>query len=392
MTGLRRLALAWLAAAVLMSPVGSPARASGSLQELDDAIEQLRVERRRAGTDTLAQRLDRKLAELLVVRARELREQGRAEAAVDDYQSALSRVPGHRVAALDLGWLSIRQDRDERARRVALDAAMAHPDDPHLEALLGELDYRADRLRDAARRYRRASELAPDQTRYAERLAKIERELKAEADYERADSGHFTIRFDGDRDEALAEMLLEPLEEAWDELGAELDVLPRQPITVVLYTKRTFHDTTRAHRRVAGLYDGKIRLPAGGLERVTGPLERVLRHELVHALLHVKGRGRVPRWLHEGLAQRFEPRRLEPALRTVRRDLGDAPAALEPFSYPKSLAFVAFLEDEYSLGRVTWLVELLAEGHAEHDAFLEAFGAGREELVEAWGRWLRRAG
>jgi tetratricopeptide (TPR) repeat protein len=379
--------------ALLLAP-GVPALAAddgpATLEELDAAVEQLRVERRRAGTDTLAERLDHRLADVHVLRARRLGEQGRSAEAVDAYERALQRVPAHRVAALELGWLSIREDRDERARRVALDAAMAHPDDPHLEALLGELDYREDRLRRAAARYRRAVELAPGETPYANRLEKIERELAAESGYDRADSGHFTIRFDGEQDDELARMLLDPLEDAWDELGAELDALPRQPITVVLYTREAFHDTTRAHRRVAGLYDGKIRLPAGGLDRVTEPLERVIRHELVHALIHVKGRGRVPRWLHEGLAQRFEPRPLAPARQAARGQMEGGRAALEPFSYQKSLAFVAFLEEEYSLGRVMWLVELLAEARSEHDAFLEAFGADREELVDAWGRWLRR--
>jgi tetratricopeptide (TPR) repeat protein len=389
MTWSRRLRhLALLLA--LLAPAAASAGEIPSLEELDAAVEQLRVERRRAGTDERAARLDRRLADLQVLRGRRLLEAGRAADASGAYERALGHVPAHRVAALELGWLSIREGRDETARRVALDAAMAHPDDPHLEALLGELDYREDRLRRAATRYRRAVELAPGEDRYARRLAKIEREMKAEQGYDRADSGHFTIRFDGAEDEDLARMLLEPLEDAWDELGAELDALPRQPITVVLYTRETFHDTTRAHPKVAGLYDGKIRLPAGGLERVSEPLERVIRHELVHALLHAKGRGHVPRWLHEGLAQRFEPRGVEPALRAARAQLGPGPASLDPFSYAKSLTFVAFLEEEYSLGRVMWLVELLAEARPEHDAFLEAFGAGREELVDAWGRWLRR--
>jgi hypothetical protein len=379
------------------SAVGPPVYAANDadggpgIEELSGTIERLRTERRRAGSRALSERLDRRLADLHVLRAREFTDAGRHREAVDDYERALAVVPGHRIAAIELGWLSIRADEDERARRVALDAAMLHPDDAQVEALIGELDYRADRLRRAASRYRRAVELAPGEPAFAERLAKIEREIGAEGDFDRADSGHFTVRFDGDRDERLAGMLLEPLEDARDELGSELDVFPRQPITVVLYTREAFHDTTRAHSRVAGLYDGKIRVPAGGLRAVTPGLVRVLRHELAHALVHVKGRGRVPRWLHEGLAQRLEPRPVEPALRALRGEAARGELALEPFSYPKALAFVAFLEREYSRGRLLWMIELLAESHSEHDAFLEAFGADRQELVGAWGRWLTQS-
>jgi tetratricopeptide (TPR) repeat protein len=387
-----------LAALALLLPLLQPAAAEeppqpqpqASLEELSSAIERLEVERRRAGADAVADRLDRRLADLHVLLARKLTDAGRHREAVDAYERALALVSGHRIAAIELGWLSIRADEDERARRVALDAAMRHPDDAQVEALLGELAYRADRLRRAAAHYRRAAELTPQEAAFAERLTKIERELKTESGYDRADSGHFTLRFDGEQDEQLADLLLDPLEDAWDELGSELDVLPRQPITVVLYTREAFHDTTRAHPRVAGLYDGKIRLPAGGLRRVTPSLERVVRHELVHALLHVKGRGRVPRWLHEGLAQRLEPRPVDPALQALRAQASGETPALEPFSYPKALAFVAFLEEEYSRGRVLWLVELLAESRSEHDAFLEAFGADRQELVDAWGRWLNQ--
>ena len=115
------------------------------------------------------------------------------------------------------------------------------------------------------------------------------------------------------------------------------------------------------------------------------------RHELVHALLHVKGRGQVPRWLHEGLAQLLEPSSAEgidPAIGlSFRRG---ATPSLEPFTYPTALSFVSYLESEYGRARVLWLVSLLADGRRENDAFREAFGSPREEIVAEWGRSLKK--
>lgn len=387
-----RLALAVvLLATWLAAPAGVPAQEpEPSLETIEEAIAAVSTERRRAGTDTRRQLLTARLADLEILRARKLVEAGRNDDAVDAYETALSLAVGHRVASVELAWLSILADEDERARRVVETALIAAPDDPHLVELAGELAYRAHRLRRAEGHYARAVELRPGEPRLAARLDKIRREIASEADFTRADSGHFTVRFDGDRDDALGRMLLDPLENAWNDLVTELDVLPRQPITVILYTREEFRETTRMGGEVAGLYDGKIRLPVGGLDRVTPGLERVVRHELVHALLHVKGRGQAPRWLHEGLAQRYEPRNPDPAHRAVLAESGGSSPSLDPFSYPRSLSFVAFLEDRTSPGRLLWLVDLLAEGRPENQAFLEAYGEGRQELIDAWGQWLTR--
>ena len=55
-----------------------------------------------------------------------------------------------------------------------------------------------------------------------------------------------------------------------------------------------------------GLYDGRIRVPAAGAAQSPQLFERVLAHELTHAMIaNLAPRG-IPAWLHEGLAQYFE--------------------------------------------------------------------------------------
>ena len=73
-----------------------------------------------------------------------------------------------------------------------------------------------------------------------------------------------------------------------------------QAITVILYPLQEFREVTQAPENVAGLYDGKIRVPLGGLQRVDDAARRLLVHELTHAFVHSKTRGNCPTWRRSG--------------------------------------------------------------------------------------------
>ena len=369
------------------STAAKPALASR--EELSTSIDRLETELRRSGSTRLSERLARAVADLHVLRARTYARAGETDQAIADYEAALAGVGQHRLASIELGWLLLGQGDPRGARQVVETALAAFPTDSQLIELQAELLYRDNRLADALQRYREALAARGDDPRLARKIEKIQREAATERDYLRADSQHFVLRYDGERDERLGRLLLDALEEDLEELGQEVESWPTEPISVILYTRKQFHETTRTGPEVAGLFDGKIRLPVGGLSAVTPGLRRVARHELAHALLHHRGKGRVPRWLQEGLAQWLEPR----ALSTVRPALALAvergrAVGIDPFSYPTALAFTAFLDQRYSRTRLLWLIDLLAEGRSENDAFLEALGASREELIAEWRRWL----
>ena len=357
--------------------------------EVDSAIERLEVEAQRAGGTAQKEKLETGLANLLVIRARLFREANENALAADSYDRALRYRNDHLLARVELGWLELEVDRVEYARAQVETGLALHPGEPHLLALRGELFYRDNRLRDALQDLEEAHSKLPNDTAIKRRLEKVRRDLAAESRYIRSNSAHFTLSYDGDRDEAIGALLLDQLEQSWSDLTSELEVVVMQPITVILYTRREFHETTGTGREVAGLFDGKVRLPIGGVTRITPGLTRLIRHELTHALLHVKGAGRVPRWLHEGLAQWMEPRdvdTVDPAL-SLARSRGKR-IRIEPFSYPTALSFVAFLEKEYGRSRLLWLVELLAERQEIGRAFDRAFGLSLGEAVAEWNRSL----
>lgn len=393
---LRRVARALCATAALLAPAASavpgtePAVAPSPAQ-LDREIARLGEERSRAGSDAQRERIDAALAQLWVLRARAHVEAGKGPAAADAYERALDLDRDLLPALAELGFLQLRAGEDDRALLLADEGLLHHPGNGWLLELRAEVYYRDGRLADALPEYEAALAAREGDEGLARRVEKVRRELAAEGSHDRALSAHFTLSFDGERDEAAGALIEQALERAYDELVRELQAYPPRPIPVVLYTREEFHDTTRTGSEVAGLFDGKIRLPAGGITRLTPGLERVVRHELAHALIAAKGPGDVPRWLHEGLAQLLEPRDPESAAEAARTLLAgmDEPS-LDPFSYQTALSFTGYLDEQYGRARLLWLLDLLAGGSAESEACSEAYGTSCAGLVSGWARTLAR--
>ena len=105
---------------------------------------------------------------------------------------------------------------------------------------------------------------------------------------------------------AGARRRVEGLESAYWSLGKTLNSYPSDTLMVVLYTNKQFQDVTRAPAWAGGEFDGRIRLAVGGAMRTPGALNRVVRHELVHAIIQHAAPRNVPTWVNEGLASVLE--------------------------------------------------------------------------------------
>src|SRR5262249_3039593 len=181
-----------------------------------------------------------------------------------------------------------------------------HPDDPDLHALLGDVYNGQERTEEALAEWKRAYELRPNEGLKG-RIDKLTRERSIDGAYRQSDAAHFTLKYDGEKAGAdLGGQILEYLEGEFRTLETRFDHYPLQPIVVILSPHRQFYEATQADSNVAGLYDGKIRVPIGGLQQLNTDAKHVLVHELAHAFIAGKSHGSAPRWLHEGLAQRIE--------------------------------------------------------------------------------------
>lgn len=101
--------------------------------------------------------------------------------------------------------------------------------------------------------------------------------------------------------------VVDRLEAAYARVGESLSAFPPQPITVVLYSREQFRDITRLDDWSAGGFDGRIRVPVGDVVDDVNELDRVLVHEVVHAVVGALGGRAVPAWMNEGLATMVEP-------------------------------------------------------------------------------------
>jgi hypothetical protein len=267
-------------------------------------------------------------------------------------------------------------------------AGLAHqPDEPSLLELRGDLYNREERVDDAVRTWKAAFERLPTD-RLREKILKGERELSAGRDYALDLTSHFNLRYDGEVEIALVEAVTQFLEEQFWAMAEIFDHTPRQPITVILYPSRQFRDVTRSPEWVGGLYDGKIRVPLGGLRRLDPVARALLRHELTHAFVHTKTRGQCPRWLHEGLAQLMEQRTLTPRdeQAVIGRLARVAPTAWETggFSYPLALSLTSYLKDLRGLDGLVRVLDALSEGQSPEQALQQVYYVEYARLCRDW--------
>ena len=125
------------------------------------------------------------------------------------------------------------------------------------------------------------------------------------------ESPHFRILFPEDVRPEMIGQLVDILEQSHEELVFRYQFRKlRSQVEVNIYPGKMF-DSVMAHGPgwVAGVFDGRIGIPLPDTSsegRFWSDLRGVLRHELVHAVLHeMSGRRSLPPWFDEGMAQHF---------------------------------------------------------------------------------------
>jgi hypothetical protein len=145
------------------------------------------------------------------------------------------------------------------------------------------------------------------------------RDRGADGKFETRSSSHFLLHQDVDIDQSggfhgsrrFEQQVLASLEEAYEQLDRLLGLRPERKLDVLVYDPALFDREFGALFRfqAAGFYAGIIRI-RGGTD-LSVPLQRVLRHELVHAALDAEAPSLVlPAWINEGGAEWFEARSL----------------------------------------------------------------------------------
>lgn len=172
--------------------------------------------------------------------------------------------------------------------------------------LLGQVYYDSDKYPDAKLNWEKAQALDPSNAVIKQKLDKLNKEIAAGSDLQDADKYHFKVRYEGAQFWAASHEVLNILEDAYNNAGWKLQVFPREPVTVIIYTQEQFQDVLGMPDWFAGAYDGKIRLRKGDVDGNQQRLRQIIYHEYMHALVHYVAGNNVPTWLNEGIAQCYE--------------------------------------------------------------------------------------
>lgn len=280
--------------------------------------------------------------------------------------------------------------------RPALERALArHPADTDAALQLADLFFRQGRLDDAIRTLETAQAAGARGAALTARLARLRAERDLHTGFRQSQNARFTVLFEGAPEEALAAAILARLDQAWERVSRTIFLVPRDVITITLYTEQQFTDITRAPAWAAAAFDGRIRLPVRGALADPAELDRVLTHELAHAFVRAAGARNVPMWLDEGIASVAEPRDLDWARAEVRRAGRLLPPGtlMSPFralpddaarlAYAQSALLVRSIIDRHSEGALNALVGDLGRGVPFEEAF-------RARMFVSWPSFFAR--
>jgi tetratricopeptide (TPR) repeat protein len=329
---------------------------------------------------------------------------GEMERALADDRTALTYAPEEPTLLMNVAYMHLRRSEYkqsleylERARRVA-------PVNADVAKLAGWAYYGMNKMDQAVAEWKRALTLRPD-PEVEEALDKAQRDKQEEQSYKENESSHFTLRYSGTAEPALAREVLRTLEVHFSAIESELSFTPSDSIGVVLYTQQAYADITQAPDWAGALNDGRIRVPVQGLRGVTPELSRVLKHELTHSFVRQKTRGHVTTWIQEGLAQWMEGKRSGDSagmLAEVYRE-GQATSLgkLEGswmglssdragYAYEWALANIEYIVETSGMGDIQRILDRIGSGSSTEEALRAVLHGDYNDLMQSTAEYLRK--
>ncbi len=312
------------------------------------------------------------------------------------FAEALELLPDNPSLLLGAGAAAHARGKERQAMASLQRALQIEPRLTQASALLGSIAFDEGDSELAIQTYEQALKYAPDNDRLKRQLAIWRRETRVHETFSDRTYGRFRVLFEGREEQSLAMQATAVLDSAFYKIGRALGEFPPNTIVTVLYTEQQFRDITRAPAWSGGQYDGRIRIPVAGAANNPQLFERVLVHELSHAIVANIAPHAVPVWLDEGLAQHFEGadpdaarRRLSAGgrfipLSQLEHSFGRLGAADAQVAYDESLLAVGVLLDRPGFSWVR-LLHRLRDGATFKDAIANS-GYTYEDFEAGWRR------
>lgn len=347
----------------------------------------------------------RRLAEEIRGVARRYLDRGEAGRTIELDEEAYGWDPENGLVLAELTLAYVRTENFPFARfYLELAERTAPRAPPEAYEVLGDVYDSLNRLEDAVLAWEQFERLGGGDPRVLRRLARVREEMSLSSRQRFLEAGSFTFFYDASIPRNVVETLESGLEKRYRELSAFYGaVLPASQV-VILYSGRAYFALASVPDWVSGLYDGKIRICVGSEGGVTPELEAVAAHELSHALLRQASSGQAPAWLHEGLAQWWEGRRMPRSdFRAAFRRISStsllelegslrrsATRAQANSGYAEALLLTEYLIENRGMASLACLIRGLADGLSPEEALRHETGTSSAELVVLWKAWARR--
>ncbi len=322
--------------------------------------------------------------------------EGYQDRAANFFAEALALRPNDPVLLTGAGAAAHARGRQKEAIADLQKALEARPALTEASFLLGQIAYDEGDVDLAIRTYENALKYAPGDETLTRGLDVWRREIAIHKSFEELRYERFRVLFEGHAEQSLASQATEVFNAAFFRIAGQLGEYPSDTIVAVLYTEQQFRDVTRAPSWSGGQYDGRIRLPVAGAAQQPQLFERVLTHELTHAIVAGIAPTGVPAWLNEGLAQYFDGTNVNAArqrmkavgrtipLKQLERGFGRMSAADAQVAYDESLLAVNVIADRTGFGW-TRLLHELADGNPV-DEVIKSFAFSYDDLEAPFAR------
>ncbi len=284
----------------------------------------------------------------------------------------------------------------EKALRHDRSLAEAH-------LLIGDVAYDSQDLHRAKLSWTKAKLLKPSLRGIQERLNKLESEYSVERHFDRTGNAYFDLRYQDAIKPTTAVGLINALRGAREAVGRDFRYWPRHKLVVLIYSEEGFARIRQGPDWVAGVYDGKIRIPASTTNSEVDALKPTLYHEYTHALIHDLTQNRCPVWLNEGLAEFQESKIRRPDLRLLRtatrtdrlipianldQAFKDADFQVAGLAYQESYSVVKYLENRFGFARLNRTLKRLSQGSSMDEALRDEYRLSASLLEQRWKKWL----
>jgi len=262
--------------------------------------------------------------------------------------------------------------------------------------IIGKAHYYREEMDKAVEEFRKALAIKDDPNIRAS-LDQALREARTADGFRSRRLSHFIVRYDGEV-EGTGRMVLDTMDRSYASLVSQFGFEPSEPVVVILYSRQDYRQMGGPHWS-AGLFDGKIKVPVQGLERVDERIKTTLHHELAHAFIHARAGKSAPRWLHEGLAEYVEGTRTVDNGKLLASVLGSGrsfdhclpTARCDPqIFYPAAASMVDYMIQKRGMGGIRDVLGALGGGDDIDSAMRRVLGSDVSGFIRDWEHFIRR--